>query len=128
MEEAQCAQCHRKIDPIGFGLENFNAAGKWREIDYDPKTKKEWPIDPAGAFHNGPAFKDYFELRDLVAARSDDFARGFTEALIEYGLGRPYGFTDDALAADIVARAKEEDFAIRGFIRALVASGTFGKK
>ena len=127
-EEAQCAQCHRKIDPIGFGLENFNAAGKWREIDYDPKTKKEWPIDPAGAFHNGPAFKDYLELRDLVAARSDDFARGFTEALIEYGLGRPYGFTDDALAADIVARAKEEDFAIRGFIRALVASGTFGKK
>ena len=127
-EEAQCAQCHRKIDPIGFGLENFNAAGKWREIDYDPKTKKEWPIDPAGAFHNGPAFKDYFELRDLVAARSDDFARGFTEALIEYGLGRPYGFTDDALAADIVARAKEEDFVVREFILSLVASGTFGKK
>jgi hypothetical protein len=109
-------------------LENFNAAGKWREIDYDPKTKKEWPIDPAGAFHNGPAFKDYFELRDLVAARSDDFARGFTEALIEYGLGRPYGFTDDALAADIVARAKEEDFVVREFILSLVASGTFGKK
>jgi hypothetical protein len=127
-EEPQCLQCHRKIDPIGFGLENFNAAGKWREVDYDPKTKKEWPIDPAGALHNGPAFKDYFELRDLVAARSDDFARGFTEALIEYGLGRPYGFTDDALASDIVARAKEEDFAIRAFIRALVASGTFGRK
>jgi hypothetical protein len=67
-------------------------------------------------------------LRDLVAARSGDFARGFAEALIEYGLGRPYGFTDDALASDIVARAKEEDFAIRAFIRALVASGTFGRK
>ena len=128
MEEAQCAQCHRKIDPIGFGLENFNAAGKWREVDYDPKTKKEWPIDPAGAFHNGPAFNDYFELRDLIAAREGDFARGFTEALIEYGLGRPYGFTDDTLASDIVARAKEEDYAIRGFIQALVASEAFGKK
>lgn len=128
MEEAQCAQCHRKIDPIGFGLENFNAAGKWREVDYDPKTKKEWPIDPAGAFHNGPDFKSYFELRDLVAARSDDFARGFTEALIEYGLGRPYGFTDDALASGIVARAKEEDYAIHGFIQALVSSEAFGKK
>jgi len=127
-EEPQCLQCHRKIDPVGFGLENFNAAGKWREVDYDPKTKKEWPIDPAGAFHNGPAFKDYFELRDLVAARSEDFARGFTEALIEYGLGRPYGFTDAALASDIVARAKGEDYVIRAFIQALVASGTFGKK
>lgn len=128
MEEAQCAQCHRKIDPIGFGLENFNAAGKWREVDYDPRTKKEWPIDPAGGFHNGPAFKDYFELRDLVAARGDDFARGFTEALIEYGLGRPYGFTDDALASDIVARAKEEDYAVQAFIQALVASETFARK
>jgi hypothetical protein len=127
-EEPQCLQCHRKIDPIGFGLENFNAAGKWREVDYDPKTKKEWPIDPAGALHNGPAFKDYFELRDLVAARSDDFARGFTEALIEYGLGRPYGFTDDALASEIVARAKEEGFVIRGFIQALAASEAFGRK
>jgi hypothetical protein len=128
MEEAQCAQCHRKIDPIGFGLENFNAAGKWREVDYDPRTKKEWPIDPAGAFRNGPAFRDYFELRDLVAARSDDFARGFTEALIEYALGRPYGFTDAALADGIVARAKAEDCAIRGFIQALVASETFARK
>jgi len=128
MEEAQCAQCHRKIDPIGFGLENFNAAGKWREVDHDPKTKKDWPIDPAGAFHNGPAFKGYFELRDLIAAREEDFARGFTEALIEYGRGRPYGFTDEELAADIVARAKEEDFAIRGFIRALVASEAFARK
>jgi hypothetical protein len=128
MEEAQCAQCHRKIDPIGFGLENFNAAGKWREVDHDPKTKKDWPIDPAGAFHNGPAFKGYFELRDLIASREEDFARGFTEALIEYALGRPYGFTDDALAADIAARAKEEDYAIRGFIRALVASEAFARK
>lgn len=128
MEEAQCASCHRRIDPIGFGLENFNAAGKWREVDHDPKTKKEWPIDPAGAFHRGPAFNDYFELRDLVAAREGDFARGFTEALIEYALGRPCGFTDEALAGGIVARAKEEDYAIRGFIRALVASETFGRK
>ena len=127
-EEPQCLQCHRKIDPIGFGLENFNAAGKWREVDYDPKTKKEWPIDPAGAFHNGPAFNDYFELRNLVAARCDDFARGFTESLVEYGLGRPFGFTDEGLAAGIVARAKEKDFAIGEFIQALVLSEAFGRK
>jgi hypothetical protein len=63
-EEPQCLQCHRKIDPIGFGLENFNAAGKWREIDHDPKTKKDWPIDPAGQFHHGPTFQTYFDLRD----------------------------------------------------------------
>jgi len=131
MEEPQCASCHRKIDPIGFGLENFNAAGKWRTEDTYEKRgvgKKTWPIDPSGQFHNGPAFKDYLELRDLVASRAAGFARGFTEALIEYALGRPFGFTDEALAEAVVARAEAKDFALREFLHALVASPEFGRK
>jgi len=127
-EQPQCLQCHRKIDPIGFGLENFNAAGKWREIDHDPKTKKDWPIDPAGQLYNGPAFKTYFELRDLIAARSENFAKGFIEALIEYALGRPYGFTDEELAASIVKQTQGKDFVIREFIVALVQSRQFQRK
>jgi hypothetical protein len=127
-EEPQCLQCHRKIDPIGFGLENFNAAGKWREVDHDPKTKKDWPIDPAGQFHNGPAFQDYFQLRDLIAAKSKDFSRCFTEALIEYALGRPYGFTDATLADNIVKRAKVKDFAMKEFFVALAMSEAFRTK
>ncbi|WP_397380264.1 DUF1592 domain-containing protein [Prosthecobacter sp.] len=127
-EQPQCLQCHRKIDPIGFGLENFNAAGKWRDVDHDPKTKKDWPIDPAGQLFNGPAFKTYFDLRDLIAARSENFAQGFTEALIEYALGRPYGFTDEELAKSIVKLAKEKDFTLREFIVALVQSPQFQRK
>ena len=127
-EEPQCLQCHRKIDPIGFGLENFNAAGKWRKVDHDPKTKKDWPIDPTGQFHNGPAFQSYFELRDQIAAKSGNFARGFTEALIEYALGRPYGFTDTVLAENIVKQAQEKDGSIREFIFALASSREFARK
>jgi len=127
-EQPQCLQCHRKIDPIGFGLENFNAAGKWRDIDRDSKTKKNWPIDPSGHLYNGPAFKSYFDLRDLIAARSENFAQGFTEALIEYALGRPYGFTDEELAANIVKLAKAKDFTLREFIVALVQSPQFQRK
>jgi hypothetical protein len=127
-EQPQCLQCHRKIDPIGFGLENFNAAGKWRDIDHDPKTTKDWPINPAGQFFNGPAFTNYFDLRDLIAAQSENFAQGFTEALIEYALGRPYGFTDEELAASIVRKAKAKNFAIREFIVALVQSPKFQRK
>lgn len=127
-EEPQCLQCHRKIDPIGFGLENFNAAGKWREVDHDPKTKKDWPIDPAGQFYNGPAFKDYFDLRDQIAAKSENFAQGFTESLIEYALGRPYGFTDTDLAETIVKQAKSKHWSIREFIVALASSREFGRK
>ncbi len=126
MEEAQCASCHRKIDPIGFGLENFDAAGKWRTTE--GKGKRAHEIDPADQLHDGPAFADYFELRDLIAEREPDFARGFTEHLIGYGLGRPFGFTDEDLANEIVAAAKKEDFAVSEFIRALVQSEPFQKK
>jgi hypothetical protein len=130
-EEPQCANCHRKIDPIGFGLENFDAAGLWRTEDtFQPKggPKHTWPVNPAAALYKGPEFKDYFELRDIVASRSDAFARGFTEALIEYGLGRPYGFSDEDLAGNIVESAKGKDFAMREFIHALVASDAFRSK
>ena len=130
MEEAQCASCHRKIDPIGFGLENFNAAGKWRTQDFygEGKRKKVWDIDVSGAFYKGPAFGDYHELRDLIAEREDDFARGFVEHLIGYALGRPFGFTDEDLANEIVRSAKQEENAVSAFIHALVQSEAFQKK
>jgi hypothetical protein len=127
MEEAQCASCHRKIDPIGFGLENFDAAGKWRTEEHH-STKLKWEIDPAGAFHNGPEFADYFAMRDLIADREEDFARGFTEHLIAYALGRPFGFTDEDLANEIVTAAKAEDYPVSEFVRALVGSEPFRKK
>ncbi len=136
-EEAQCASCHRKIDPIGFGLENWGAAGKWRTEDsYQMRDsrgrgvgkRKTWAIDASGAFHEGAAFNDYHELRDLIAEREGDFARGFTEHLIEYALGRPFGFTDEDLANEIVSSAKTKQFAVSEFIHSLVQSNAFRTK
>lgn len=137
-EDAQCASCHRKIDPIGFGLENFDAVGQWRTEDSyqaidangktDPKTKKTWSIDPASALHKGPAFKDYFEMRDIIDSKSDAFARGYISALIEYALGRPCGFSDEPLVADLLRQTKEKKFASRVFIHALVNSKEFHTK
>ena len=72
--------------------------------------------------------KDYFELRDLIAEKPETFARGFTEAPFEYALGRPYGFTDRALADDIAAKAKLRNFALIVFIAALAISREFGRK
>jgi cytochrome c553 len=137
-EEPQCASCHRKIDPIGFGLENFDAVGTWRMTDStmavnaagkpDPKTRKTWTIDPSGALHGGPAFADFFELREIVAARSEPFAKGFTAALIQYALGRPCGFGDEPLIDRIVAAAKSRAFGTRSFIHGLVQSQAFRTK
>lgn len=136
-EEAQCASCHRKIDPIGFGLENFDAAGKWRTEDsYQLRDKrgrgvgkrKTWTIDSSGAFHKGPTFSNYQELRNLIADREADFARGFTEHLIEYALGRQFAFTDEDLADEIVSAARDKEFAVSEFIHALTQSQAFRTK
>ncbi len=86
------------------------------------------PIDPRGSLPDRRSFSDYFELRDQVATYESDFARGLTEALIEYGLGRPYGFTDYDLAEQILAQAESEDFRARAFIHALVQSKPFRQK
>jgi len=137
-EDAQCASCHRKIDPVGFGLENFDAVGQWRTQDtyqvMDEKGKpvkgasKTWQIEAKAALHNGPAFEDFFGLRDIIASRSDDFAKGFSAALIEYALGRPTGFRDEPLIADMLAGAKKEKLGVRAFVHALVASKEFHTK
>jgi len=100
-----------------------NAAGK-----PDPKTRKTWTIDPSGALHGGPAFADFFELREIVAARSEPFAKGFTAALIQYALGRPCGFGDEPLIDRIVAAAKSRAFGTRSFIHGLVQSQAFRTK
>ena len=137
-EDAQCASCHRKIDPIGFGLENFDAVGGWRTQDtYQvmdnagkpvSNAKKTWTIESTAQLHKGPAFKDYFELRDIIASTSDNFAKGFSEALIEYALGRPIGFRDEPLIAEMLATAKKEKIGARAFVRALVESKEFRTK
>ncbi|RFC46274.1 MAG: Protein of unknown function DUF1592/DUF1588/DUF1587/ DUF1585/DUF1595/Planctomycete cytochrome C [Verrucomicrobia bacterium] len=137
-EFPQCASCHRKIDPIGFGLENFDAAGLWRTEDTFqvlddkgkpvPNAKKTWKIDPAGALHNGPAFADYFALRDHIASQTKPFARGFATGLLEYSLGRSCGFSDEPLLDEILQQAESRDFGIREFIHALVSSQAFHRK
>jgi len=130
-EEAQCASCHRKIDPIGFGLENFNAAGKWRTTNHaggKGKKGKTWTIDASGALYQGPAFDNYQELRDLLVDREEDFSRGFTEQMIEYALGRPFSFTDEGLANEILVTSKNKQFVISEFIHALVQSKPFQSK
>lgn len=129
--EPQCASCHRKIDPIGFGLENFDAGGKWRDDDSlrptDPRVPR-WKIDSSGAFHNGPHFQDFFELREIIASQPDRFARGFTEALIQFALGRSVGFSDEEFVARILHTAKQQRYATDAFVRALVQSQEFQSK
>ncbi|MGB8853310.1 MAG: DUF1592 domain-containing protein [Pirellulales bacterium] len=139
-EQPQCAQCHRRIDPIGFGLENFDAAGLWRTVDtYKPgeHLKKDaagkllvatYPIDPAGAFYGGPAFADFFELRDRIADHGDGFLRGLVENLYDYALGRPVSFADAEAIDSIVAAGKAKGGGFKAIVKQLVATPEFQTK
>ena len=135
MEELQCAQCHRKIDPIGFGMQNFDAAGKWREsislqqvLKRKVRKSKTVTVDPHGQLPNGAPFSSFFELREQVALHKKSFARGFVESLIEYALGRPYGFSDEALRERILAQSGKKKGSMRESILALIQSKKFKLK
>jgi mono/diheme cytochrome c family protein len=141
-EQAQCAQCHRVIDPIGYGLENFDAAGRWRAEEHfygrgwvvkdqlaGKVVRKSWPIEPAGALHNGPAFHDFFELRQLIATRHGDaFARGLIENLFAYALGRPVSFADAETLDTLATSAKADQYHLRTIIHRIVSSEEFQTK
>jgi hypothetical protein len=135
MEEPQCAQCHRNIDPIGYGLHNFDATGRWRDEENVSLTSnkkvqknKRYPIDPSGVLPGGQRFSNFFEMRDQIATHEQDFARGFSESLIAYGLGRPYGFSDRLLAEEILKKAGDRENEISVFIHALIQSKAFHQK
>ena len=73
----------------------------------------------------GKKFADFRELKDCIATYEDEFARGLVESLITYGLGRPFGFTDEPLAEAILAAGTPQDYQIKTLIQELVQSETF---
>jgi hypothetical protein len=131
-EQPQCAQCHRWIDPIGFGLENFNAIGLWRDADDVLPSKSNglrkrytFPIDPSGMLRDGSRFAGFEELRSAIGKHTREFARGLTEHLIDFALGRPCGFSDEELVENILQQAAAENYTPRALIQALVTSREF---
>ena len=130
-EQPQCASCHRRIDPIGFGLENFDATGRWRTEDSYERVglgKKTWQIDPAGKLHQGPSFSSFTDLRDHIHSQADRFARSLSTALVEYALGHPAGFSDEPLIEKMMQDASTNGLSLKSFIHSLVQSRPFQTK
>jgi cytochrome c5 len=80
--DPMCSTCHNKMDPLGFGLENYNAIGKWRTED------GKFPVDSSGTLPNGKSFKTPDEMRALLMAGLPQFSRCLTEKMLTYALGR----------------------------------------
>ncbi|MBK9168617.1 MAG: DUF1592 domain-containing protein [Bryobacterales bacterium] len=79
---AVCASCHSRMDVLGFGLENYDAVGKWRTED------GKFPIDPAGTLPNGKSFNTPAEMRVVLKEELPDFSRNMIEKMLTYALGR----------------------------------------
>lgn len=98
-ERPQCAGCHRVMDPIGFGLENFDQQGRWRE-----KAGKD-QVDASGELPGKKKFNGPGELKALIAERSDELAHVLADRVLTYALGRALHHYDDATIDHIVERS-----------------------
>lgn len=129
LSDASCAGCHRKIDPPGYALENFDAAGQWR--DTYPKTSKRGkrlPIDSSFTLADGREFRDFNEFRRLLCSDPRPIARNFAEKLLVYGTGAQITFADRAVLESIVDQTADHDYGLRSLLHAVVASPTFLSK
>jgi Protein of unknown function (DUF1588)/Protein of unknown function (DUF1585) len=116
---AICASCHRRMDPLGFGLENFDPIGKWRTVD------GKFPVDASGTLPDGRTFTGPSELTAILAAEREAFAKAVTARMLTYALGRglePY----DRRTVRMIARAlPSHDYRFSGLVLEIVNSLPF---
>lgn len=97
-QNPECAACHSRMDPLGFGLENFDAIGRYR-TDEDGK-----PIDSAGILPSGESFAGILEMKQILLNRKENFLHHMTRKLLGFALGRNLTKFDDC----VIDRAKEK--------------------
>lgn len=123
-ESATCYDCHQKIDPPGFALENFDPVGSWR-THYFVGSKRGAKIDASGELANGEAFTDIADFKKLLLEREDLFARMLTERLLTYATGRQMEALDRPEIDRIVAELDSEGGGLRTLLEKVVASEIF---
>jgi len=115
-----CNECHRRIDPLGFALENFDPIGGWRET-YGRKTK----IDAAGELPNGTSFEDITGLKSILVQQREQFVRALTSKLLAYATGRPMHATDRGAIDRVVTELDERGNGFRDLVTLVVQSELF---
>ncbi len=101
---ATCAACHDRIDPLGFGLENYDAVGRWRDQDNGR------PVDATGALPDGTRFDGPDELKKVLLDRKDEFARHLSAKILGYALGRGLVNEDYCVVDKAVERLKQNEY------------------
>lgn len=114
-----CATCHNLIDPAGFALENFDAVGRWRELE------NEQPIDASGGLPDGRQFRGVDSLELGLLDKPELFVSTLTEKLLTYALGRGIQPSDGSAVRKIVRQAHESNYRFSSIIEGIVFSTPF---
>ena len=115
-----CANCHKVLDPIGFGLENFDAIGRWRDRDDSGGA-----IDATGELPGGHRFGTPKELKRIIAARSDDFCRNLTGKLLAYALCRQLDGYDEVVVDRLSDVTSRDGYRMQTLVVGVVTSYPF---
>ena len=125
--DPNCAACHRKIDPAGFALEPFDAAGQWR-TDYGGKHRKKLPVDASGVLADGRQFTSFDQFRELVSSDPVPLAKNFVEKLATFATGQDIQFADREIIEQIVNDNKQGNYGVRSLLLSIVRSPIFTTK
>ena len=115
-----CSGCHNVIDPVGFALEQFDAIGRWREVD-----RSFTRIDPAGTLPDGSKFASLGDFRQRIISNPGPFVRTFTEKLMIYGLGRPFEPYDAPAVRKVIRAASANGYKFNELVMGVVKSAPF---
>ena len=114
-----CAVCHDRMDALGFGLENYDAIGRWREKDGD------FPIDSGGTLPDGKSFRGPAQMKRILKQDMRSFARALTEKMLIYGLGRGLESYDRRALAEISGKLDAAGYPFQSLVYEVVRSLPF---
>ncbi|MDA0204989.1 MAG: DUF1592 domain-containing protein [Acidobacteria bacterium] len=118
-QDPSCSPCHNLMDPIGFGLESYDAVGAWRTHD------GEALIDTSGVLPDGKSFRGAKDLKQVLKNQSGAFTRNVTEKMLTYALGRGLERYDQPTVDDIVAQVGAHDYKFSALVMEIVESAPF---
>ena len=119
-----CNSCHGVLDPLGMALENFDAVGRWREIDRFART----PIESGGVLPDGTELHNAEDVRNAIMRKPDQFVQTLSEKLMTFALGRPIDYRDMPTVRAIVRDAAEHDYRFSSIVMGVVESDQFQRK
>jgi len=126
---ATCAACHRKIDPLGFAFDNYDAIGRWRTHEVVTTGQGDNPpVNASGTLPTGAAFAGPDDFKRLLATDLPRFAEAFTGQLATYGLRRMMTLDDEAELRVIAAATKPNGYPLRELVEQLALSEFFRRR